>query len=115
MHDIMADVMKNGEGIVAVCLELGISRETLNQWTSPKGDYYNKPFSDAYAHARLLYQKWWETQGRLGMNKGKIFNGNVWDMAMRNQFRDDWNPVNKTEHSGSIASPVIIDDINEED
>jgi hypothetical protein len=112
MCEVMMNVMSEGGSIVAVCAELDICRETFYNWIDPENPYFQREFFDTYKRAKVMSQAWWEKQGNKGIWAGKAFNGNVWEANMRNRFRDDWNPVNKTEHSGSIAAPVIMDDID---
>lgn len=75
---------KLGKSRTWIAAELGITRETLNQWSKQHED-----ISDALTRAKLFEQQWWEDAGQIGMVSDK-FNNGVWAKSMSCRFSDEW-------------------------
>ena len=100
------DLMQYGASKTEVAAELGITRETMNQWTNAKSPYFIRDFSDAIKAGELLSQAWWERVGRLSL-KDKDFSFTGWYMNMKNRF--GWK--DKSEVSGDPERPLVPTDI----
>lgn len=99
MCDVLVQCGEQGMGRAEMAAELGITRQTLNEWCST-----NPEFSDAVKRALDLSQAWWERKGRegaIGMVDG--FNATGYIFQMKNRFRDEWSDTHKTEHSGNLS------------
>lgn len=96
MLPIMLSGAREGMGVVELSTEIGISRETFNQWTKS-----NKDFSDTVNECRALSQSWWEALGRKGAKNGDI-NPTVWIFNMKNRFKNEWRDKQEVEQSGTV-------------
>ena len=75
------DFMSKGFSKAETSAELGISRETLNQWEKS-----NDEFSDAIKEGERQSALWWAKMGMAGMT-GKVpgFNATIWIFNMKNR------------------------------
>lgn len=103
------EIGKVGGSKVEMAVEIGISRETFNQWEKDFPE-----FSDTTRKAILLSQAWWEKNGRLGTFGGiEGYNANSYSFQMKNRFRDDWRDKVETEHSGKVEGFALNIDLGE--
>lgn len=98
-------VLSDGESLVAVCAELGITRETLRVWRDT-----HKEFRDAINVGLIKAQRIWEKIGRDGVvgNYDK-FGAAPWIFTMKNRFREDYaedKPDNKSDDR-SVLEKII--------
>ena len=100
--DTLPDHFKEGQSVVEVCGEIGISKDTFYKWCAK----YPK-FSDSYKKGLLYSQQWWEKIGRAG-TVGKVpINPTMWIYNMKNRFREDWNDRVQIEHSGDLTVTAL--------
>lgn len=78
-------LMAEGASLTEVVVELGISRETLDQWTDPKSQYFKPEISDTVKRGLALSAAWWERKGRKNL-ENKEFQYVGWYMNMKNRF-----------------------------
>ena len=107
MCEKVASMGHEGEGVVDVCVELGIVKDTFYRWVKEKPD-----FSDAVNHYRRNSQQWWERIGRnavIGQVDG--FNATAWIFNMKNRFKDDWRDKVEQDLSSSdgTMTPTVIE------
>lgn len=109
MCDMLEGMGHEGEGKAEAALELGICRDTFNEW-----ERKHPGFSDAVKRFVFRSQAWWEKQGRLGtfgLTEG--FNATGYVFNMKNRFGDDWKDKRENEVSGNLtikkASVEFID------
>lgn len=107
MCEIVANMGNGGEGVVDVCVELGIVKDTFYRWAKEKPD-----FSDAVNQFKRNSQQWWERVGRnavIGEVNG--FNATAWIFNMKNRFRDDWRDKVEQDLSSSdgTMTPTVIE------
>lgn len=96
-------LMSAGASKVEVAAELGINRDTLNEWCKS-----NPEFSGAIKKGEYLSQGWWERQGRMSL-KDREFNATLWIMNVKNRFREDWSDKTEVNHTGAVEiSSAII-------
>jgi hypothetical protein len=91
MCKTVVDLMAEGASKAEVAAELGISRETLNEWTKS-----NQVFSVAIKEGEALSEAWWLKQGRVNL-QNKEFSATLWYMNMKN--RHGWK--DKAELTGA--------------
>ena len=98
----MIAVAKKGASKAEMALEIGISRETFNNW-----EHSNPEFRDAVKQAELHAQIWWEQLGRSGA-KGEQqgFNATAFIFQMKNRFRADYMDVQRAEVTGKDGGPI---------
>lgn len=103
MCDTVIELMKEGASKTEVCAELGISFETLSQWTDPESEYFKQEFSEAIKRGLQLCQAWWERKGRTSL-ENKDFSYTGWYMNMKNRFK--WADRQETKHEGSLTVQI---------
>lgn len=107
----VVELMREGASLAEVSAEIGITRETLNQWR-----HSNEKFSDAVKNGIELSRAWWERKGRVNL-ENKDFNATLWYMNMKN--RHGWaDKVEKKQETKieigwkvapSLPDPTVID------
>jgi hypothetical protein len=107
MCDVVANMGHEGEGVVDVCVELGIVKDTFYLWVKDKPE-----FSDAVNQFKRNSQQWWERVGRnavIGQVDG--FNATAWIFNMKNRFKDDWRDKVEQDLSSSdgTMTPTVIE------
>ncbi len=93
MNDKMIEIGRMGGSKEKIALELGINKDTLNEWSKN-----NQEFSVALEEAMLLSQVWWENFGQagtLGMVEG--WSPNNWQFFMKTRFGESYREVRVTE------------------
>ena len=100
--------MNQGASKHEVAAELGISFQTLNEWSKEGGEYYNPVFSEAIKKGELLSRCWWEKQGRINLENNK-FNTPLWSKNMNCRFRGDWSEKLDLNHGGQSDNPFVIE------
>lgn len=98
MGEVVIDMMSQGCGVMEVCAELKITKDTFYRWAKEK-----EAFSDAFKIGRQLCQAWWERQGRINL-KDKTFNHVLWFFNMKNRFYNDWNDKRDINVTGKVES-----------
>lgn len=104
MLQVTIALMAQGASKVELSATLGITRETLNQWTKQDTEYYKPIFSDTVKVATELSNGWWERIGRKNIGN-KDFSYTGWYMNMKNRF--GWK--DKTEIAGDPDNPVRVE------
>jgi len=90
-------MFENGEDVVEVCIQLGISTRTFYNWCNKYPD-----FKEAYAQGKEYSKAWWLKLGRAGA-AGKVnIQSATWIFNMKNKFK--W--TDKTEVSGPDGGPI---------
>ncbi len=93
---------KEGMGKAEIASNLGVSRETLHEWTKSKPE-----FSDAIKRAYEEALAWWEREGRKATFGGiKGFNSTSYIFQMKNRFKDDWR--DKIDHNVEFTGDIHI-------
>ena len=104
MCNLIIEFMSQGMSLHEVCARIGISRETLNQWRSKDGDYFNSEVSDAVKRGIDLSEAWWLERGRENLTN-RDFSAVLWYMNMKNRF--GW--ADKHEHTGKDGEAIKTD------
>lgn len=79
------ELMSEGASITELAPKLGISRDTIYDWTNKKSPRYNEDFSYAIKEGISLSEAWWEAEGRSNL-RNKDFSYTGWYMNMKNRF-----------------------------
>lgn len=103
MCETVIELMKAGASFVEVAAELGIHRDTLNEWKRKDGDNYEPEFAEAVKLGMMYSEAWWQRNGRENL-KNKDFNYTGWYMNMKNRF--GW--CDKQELSGPDGGAIPI-------
>lgn len=91
-----------GASKAEISAELGISRDTFNQWEKDHPE-----FSDASKASTAAAQAWWERRGRIATFGGyEGFNATAFIFTMKNRFPADWRDKQEVEHSGLTVNVV---------
>lgn len=90
------DLGSQGKSKAYMAGKLGISRETLNEWSKNIPD-----FSDAMTQAMLLSQIWWEDKGQSNLTES-IFQASMWSRSMAARFPDDWREKQDIDLTGKL-------------
>jgi len=89
---------REGYSVVEMCAEIGVSRPTLEaSWPDAHPEFF-----EAFNHARVLSQAWWETQGRQSLHADK-FQANLYGRSMAARFPADWRESKQIEHKGGVT------------
>jgi len=103
MDDVVIREMSEGASKTEVCAEIGITRETFNQWTNPESQYYKPSLSDALKIGVELSKAWWLKSGRTNL-ENKDFSYTGWYMNMKNRFK--WSDNQNLKHTGPEGGPI---------
>ena len=82
--DRVVDLGREGYSKAMMAAELGVVRQTLDNWASRHPE-----FLDAMTHAREASLAWWEKQGLTGI-WSRDFNANAYRLQMMKRFPEDW-------------------------
>lgn len=78
------ELMREGDSIVAVCYDFGITRGTHYNWVEKYPEY-----KEAVEHGKVASQAWWEKQLKQGtIGKIPYFNSNAAAFSMKARFED---------------------------
>lgn len=77
----LPDMFKNGESIVEVCVELGISRRAYYDWIEKYPE-----FKLAAERGKEASEAWWTKLGRFGSAGKATINAAPWIFNMKNRF-----------------------------
>ncbi len=92
---------KEGASKAEMAAELGIVRQTLDNWTEAHPE-----FMDAVKQAVSWSQAWWEKQGRVATFGGtEGFNATSFIFNMKNRFPADWK--DKVEQDQTIKGELV--------
>ena len=105
---LVEEMGAKGYSVVEMAAEIGVSRPTLEEnWTAK-----HPAFLEAFTHAKVLSQAWWERIGRenLIMPSGVNFQASVWSRSMAARFPKDWRENSKVEntHSGADGGAIPV-------
>ena len=96
------ELAKEGKGKAELACALGISRETMNEWTKSKPE-----FSDAIKKAYEEALAWWERKGREATFGGiPGFQSTAYIFQMKNRFKDDWR--DKIDHDVEFTGDIHV-------
>lgn len=99
---------ERGASVVEMAYEIGVCRATLEaNWPAAHPE-----FLEAFTHARLASQVWWERKGRDNLETGG-FQSSMWSRSMAARFPDDWREVKGHEHSGPNGKPMEFADLTQ--
>jgi hypothetical protein len=98
----LEDMMRQGYSIQEVCLELGICKQTLYNWTQEHPELL-----DAKKNGEWFSEGWWMKAGREAL-KDRDFNYTGWYMNMKNRF--GWSDKQAIEHSGASITITVDKD-----
>jgi len=109
--EIVLNLMKQGESVVACCAELNISRETFYKWVKEYPE-----FSDTYKRGMIYAETWWENIGKNGVlcleiadNKGNVgrVHPGMYAFFMKNRFH--W--TDRVEQIVTADVNATVDDV----
>ncbi len=100
--DIAIELGQQGETLAGIAAEIGVHRETLNNWRNEYPEFF-----DALNKARAHSQRWWE---KTLMQQAREGTGNATAaiFAMKNMFPDDYR--DRKEHH--IDAEIGVHEIN---
>lgn len=102
MCDAIIEAGREGKTVAEMAAEIGITRETFNQWRKDKPE-----FSDAVKIGLDMAQGWWEGLGRKGAAGMSEINPTVFIFNMKNRFREDWRDKHDHEYSGTVNVTAV--------
>lgn len=104
--DNLPAMFENGESVIEVCANMGISRDTFYRWCKE-----HKRFNEAYQRGLELSEAWWEKLGRAGSLGTQKINAVTWIFNMKNRFK--WSDRTQIESEGKVAisSVTFVDDL----
>ena len=104
---LIVDKMKDGASFTEVAAEMGVCKETFENWRKDPDKYPG--IADAVRLGKTLSQAFWEHMGILGA-AGKLhkFNYQAWSLNMRNRYPDEWSE--KTENKLTFSSADRLSD-----
>lgn len=111
MCDRVIELGKTGAGRAEMASDIGISRETWNDWLDKESPRFNEAFSDAVKVALYESQAWWERKGREATFDSKDFSATSYIFQMKNRFKDDWADRTEHRHAGPNGEdlPAALD------
>lgn len=96
---VMRLAMTEGASTVQMAVRLGVTRQTLHNWTAQYPE-----FLDAFTRAREASQAWWEDRARQGLDN-REFNAQLWAKVVGARFKD-YQQSSKIELSGPEGGPI---------
>jgi hypothetical protein len=97
----------DGMGASELALELGVSRQTWENWKAAHPE-----FREAVADAKFAALAWWERKGRLGINEGKSFNATAFVFQVKNRFREDYQDEKVRKHEVGDSVSSLMNDLD---
>ena len=105
----LPDMFQNGESVVEVCVALGITKQTFYRWVDEREE-----FRDAYEKGKEVSEAWWTRLARGGSTGQVRVQPATLIFNLKNRF--GWKDRIETQHSGEIASRLVIgNDMSVED
>lgn len=103
MCEQVIECLAQGYSLSAAAGYIGISRQTLYQWTEE-----NPEFSDAVRVGQAKAAIWWETAGK-GVAIGEDGSAPMIMFGLKNRVRDDWADRREVtaEHSGKVQTEDV--------
>lgn len=96
-------VLSNGESLVAVAAELGVSRQTVYEWKVKHPE-----FNEAVQIGLARSQRYWERMGHDGtIGYNKDFSATPWVFTMKSRFREDYAEEKEKSNSDSLVEKLI--------
>lgn len=97
------EVLSNGESLVAVAAELGVSRKTVYEWKD-KHPEFKEAIEDGLARS----QRYWEQMGHDGTTgANKDFCATPWMFTMKSRFRADYAEDKKDDSKDSVIEKLL--------
>jgi hypothetical protein len=97
--------MRGGAGVKELAHYLGVTRQTIYDWSTPASKQYHRPFADAQDLGRELSESWWLRYGRLAMmRRVPAASASWWIFNMKNRF--GWK--DRVEIAGTEDAPLHI-------
>jgi len=97
------EVLSNGESLVAVAAELGVSRKTVYEWKDKHPE-----FKEAIEKGLALSQRYWEQMGHDGTTgSNKDFSATPWMFTMKSRFRDDYADDKSTDSKDTVIEKLL--------
>ena len=101
--DKLPELFSEGNTIVGVCVELGISRDCYYEWKK-----VHPEFAEAAKQGELASQYWWEKNGRDGIFGGvDKFAGSSWQFVMKNRFREDYRDEQAVQTNNTLIEKLL--------
>jgi len=110
---MLIEHMKEGLSFESFGAKVDSSKQTLYDWLEKHQD-----FIDARRKGESYSRLKWEQLGMDGMtNKIMFFNGNMWQFAMKNKFRDEWKDQSHVEEVSKKKIEITgsVSELSEED
>ena len=106
MAEKLPQMFENGESVIEVCANMGISRDTFYRWCKE-----HKAFNEAYQTGLELSQAWWEKLGRAGSLGTQKINAATWIFNMKNRFK--WHDRSQIEADSNVmlSQVTFVDDL----
>jgi len=97
------EVLSNGESLVAVAAELGVSRQTVYEWKDKHPE-----FNEAIKLGLARSQRYWEQMGHDGTTgANKDFAATPWVFTMKSRFRDDYAEKKEDNTANSVIEKLL--------
>ena len=97
---VLPDMFADGQSMVEVCAELGMSQDTFSDLVREHEDW-----SLAYKRGRALSNAWWERLGRQASSGQVPIQATTWIFNMKNRF--GWNDGQQQEDDGSVPRLIV--------
>lgn len=93
----------NGASKVEIAFELGVTRNTLDNWAAEYPE-----FLSAITRAKEAEQVWWEREGRANL-KTQGYQSSMWSRSMAARFPDEWRESTKQDvnQTGSMTVQIV--------
>lgn len=95
--DLVIEEMAQGKSLTAFAAEIGVSRETIEEWRR-----VHPEFSVSVKIAKAKCAAWWEERGR-ALSQGALGNAGVVVFGLKNMAPEDWVERTETKVDGSLT------------